>query len=96
MSNTTDHNVCPIADWDGHRPLEHSCCLRARQLAKFVVALDGDFGWDQSDAFQESGTRLGVVELRRVEPGSQDAEDWGEDAELYYLVPWVRELAGSE
>lgn len=70
--------------------------MQARKLAGFIVARMCGVDCDDPDARVEEGQKFGIFELRRVEPGSPDAEEWGEDAEMYYLAPWVRELAGGE
>jgi hypothetical protein len=67
---------------------------RARKLAKLLVAAADQLL--EEDEVLEEGVRLGVVELRPVEPGSRDAEMWGDNAELHYLSDWVRELAGGK
>lgn len=67
-----------------------------RVLAQYVVGMWDQQLWMESDALQDIGERLGLVELRQVEPGSCDAEEWGEDAELYYLKDWVRKVAEED
>ena len=63
------------------------------RLAKYVVGMWDRRIWEASDDLQELGEELGLAELRSVTPGSVDAEEWGEDAKLYYLLEWVREAA---
>lgn len=46
---------------------------------------------DGGDA-QEWLFEHGYLERRRPRPGSRDAEEWGEDLELYYLRPEYAEV----
>lgn len=100
---------CMTLEFDAFGPIQYELresadCLRRqlaqrdeklKKLATWAVRLwDGGIH-ECSGEPQEIGEELGIVELRPVEPGSPDAEEWGDDAELYYLVDWVREIGGE-
>ena len=71
--------------------------LRAenQKLAEYVRRLWAAEIFDCSPDPQEIGEELGICERRRPEPGSIEAEEWGEDEELYYLCRWVLAAAGE-
>jgi len=59
------------------------------KLAEYVRLLWAKQCYEWGPEFQEIGNALEICELRPVEPGSPEEEEWGEEAELYYLAPWV-------
>ena len=65
----------------GHKHGQQQNHELAVKLAQWAVAIWPAIAEASPDP-QEYGEKLGVCELRRVEPGSPDAEREGDDAEL--------------
>lgn len=68
-----------------------------QRMAAFIQDLFNDeiidgCGLDGGDV-QDLLEKHHLVDKRYPKPGSPEADGWGTDDELYYLKPWVRELA---
>jgi hypothetical protein len=72
---------------------------RLRSLAKLAATLFHEgvieaCSFDGGD-IQDHMSALGLVDCRLAEPGTLDAEEWGEDTELHYLAQWVVDAANE-
>ena len=52
-------------------------------------------GYEGGDLYQELAEKHGLIASCQAEPGSSEADEWGEDAQLYYVKDEFKTKAGA-